>query len=173
MATSTVILIVVVAVVAVLIVAGLVWVLRTNRTEHRRFEAEVIRDNAAEQSRKVRQREALADETVAKALAAQAEAEAMAAHAAGLQHQAQARRADAASARDEVNQEFERAATIDPDSDTSDTARDDSETRDTPGGTPTGKQGRHRCPEPGDVVTPASITGRGDSSGQIGAAPDV
>ena len=96
------------------------------------------------------QREALADETAAKARAAQAEADAKAAHATGLQHQAEIRRTDAATARDEVNQEFERADTIDPDTHTNgDTPRQDSETRETPRGTPTGKQAPPPMPRSG------------------------
>jgi hypothetical protein len=89
----------------------------------------------------VGRREALAEETAPKCPAAQAEADAKAAHATGLQHQAEVRRTDAATARDEVNQEFERADTIDPDSQTSDTAPEASETRYAPRGTPAGKQG--------------------------------
>jgi hypothetical protein len=59
-----------------------------------------------------------------------------------LQHQAQIRRTDAASARDDVNQEFDRADKIDPDSQTpNDTPRQDSETRATPQATAGGKQG--------------------------------
>ncbi len=141
MTTRTIILIV--------IVAALAWVLRNKRTEHRRFEAKVIRDNATEQSHKVGQREALTTETAAKARAAQAEAEAEEAHAAGLQHQAQTRRSDAATARDEVNQEFERAHKVDPDSQAGETERDDSETRDTPRGTSTGKQAPPATPRAG------------------------
>jgi hypothetical protein len=120
---------------AALLIAAIAWVARKKRIEHHRVQAGDIREKAVEQSHKVGQREALADETAAKARAAQAEAEAMAAHAAGLQHQAQARRTDAATSRSEVNRQFGRADKIDPDSDTSDTARDDSETRDTPPGT--------------------------------------
>ena len=142
MTTSTIVLIVVVAVVAILLIATIAWVARNKRSQHRRVEAGNIRDKAAEQSHKVGQREALADETAAKARAAQAEADAKAAHATGLQHQAEVRRSDAATARDEVNQEFERADTIDPDTHTNgDTPREDSETRQTPQGTPAGKQG--------------------------------
>ena len=118
MTTSTIVLIVVVAVVAILLIAAIAWVARNKRTQHRRVEAGNIRDKAAEQSHKVGQREALADETAAKARAAQAEADAKAAQATGLQHQAEVRRSDAATARDEVNQEFERADKIDPDSQT-------------------------------------------------------
>jgi FtsZ-interacting cell division protein ZipA len=149
MTTSTIVWIVVVVVAAALLIAALAWVARKKRTEHHRVQAGDIREKAVEQSHKVGQREALADETAAKARAAQAEAEAMAAHAAGLQHQAQARRTDAATSRSEVNRQFQRADKIDPDSDTSDTARDESETRDAPGGTPTGKQGRPPMPRAG------------------------
>jgi hypothetical protein len=117
-------------------------VARNKRNQHRHVEAGKMRDRAEEQSHKVGQREALADETAAKARAAQAEAEAKAAHAKGLQHQAHTRRSDAAAARDEVNQEFERADKIDPDSQTpDDKLRQDSETRETPRGTSGGKQG--------------------------------
>ncbi|HEY6650149.1 MAG TPA: hypothetical protein VI217_23950, partial [Mycobacterium sp.] len=109
-----------------------------------------IRDKAVDQSHKVGQREALADETAAKARVAQAEADAKAAHAAGLQHQAQVRRTDAATGRDEVNQEFERADKIDPDSQTADDKpRQDSETRETPRGTSRGKQGPPSMPRSG------------------------
>jgi FtsZ-interacting cell division protein ZipA len=141
MATSTIIVIVIVAVAAILILAALAWVLRNKRTQHRRVEAGDIRDKAAEQAHKVGQREALADETAAKGRVAQAEADAKTAHAAGLQHQAQTRRTDAATARDEVNQEFERADKVDPDFESSDTPREDSETHNTPRGPSTDKQG--------------------------------
>ena len=143
-------MIVVVAVVAILLIATIAWVARNKRTQHRRVEAENIRDKAAEQSHKVGQREALADETAAKGRAAQAEADAKAAHARGLQHQAEVRRNDAATARDEVNQEFERADRMDPDTHTNgDTSRQDSETRETPRGTPAGKQGPPPMPRSG------------------------
>jgi hypothetical protein len=55
---------------------------------------------------------------------AQAEADAKTAHAAGLQHQAQVRRTDAATAREDVTQEFNRADKIDPDTDPATTRRD-------------------------------------------------
>jgi FtsZ-interacting cell division protein ZipA len=150
MTTNTIVLIVVVAVAAILLIAAIAWVARNKRIQHRRVEAGDIRDKAAEQSHKVGQREALADETAAKSRAAQAEADAKAAHATGLQHQAEVRRNDAATARDEVNQEFERADTIDPDTHTDgDTPREDSETRATPRGTPAGKQGPPPIPRSG------------------------
>jgi len=71
---------IVVVVVAILLIATIAWVARNKRTQHRRVEAGDIRDKAAEQSHKVGQREALADETAAKGGAAQAEADAKAAH---------------------------------------------------------------------------------------------
>ena len=132
MTTSTIVWIVVVVVAAVLLVAAIAWVARKKRTEHRRVQAGDIRDKAVEQSHEVGQREALADETAAKARAAQAEAEAMAAHSAGLQHQAQARHTEAATSRSEVNREFERADKIDPDSPTSDKSRGDAAGRQDP-----------------------------------------
>jgi FtsZ-interacting cell division protein ZipA len=142
MTTASIVLIVLVAAVALLLIAAIAWVARNKRTERRRVEAGDIRDKATDASHEVGQREALADETAAKARVAQAEADAKAAHAAGLQHQAQVRRSDAATARDEVNQEFERADKIDPDSQTpNDTPRQDSETRETARGTSGGKQG--------------------------------
>jgi FtsZ-interacting cell division protein ZipA len=150
MTTNTIVLIVVIAVVALVLIASIAWVARNKRTQHRRVEAENIRDKAADESHKVGQREALADETAAKGRAAQAEADAKAAHAKGLQHQAQVRRSDAATARDEVNQEFERADKIDPDTHTNgDTPRQDSETRATPRGTSAGKQGPPSMPRAG------------------------
>ncbi len=136
MTTSTIVWIVVVAIAALLLVAAVAWVARKKRTEHRRVQAGDIREKAVEQSHEVGQREALADETEAKARAAQAEAEAMAAHSEGLQHQAQARRTDAATSRSELNGEFERADKIDPDSPTSDTPRGDDAGRQDPSRVP-------------------------------------
>src|SRR6476620_12098367 len=141
MTTTTILLIVVVAVAALVLIAAIAWVARNKRTQHRRVEAGEIRNRATDESHKVGQREAFADETAAKARVAQAEADAKAAHAAGLQHQAQVRRSDAATARDEVNQEFERADNMDPDTPTRDDApREDSDTSETPRGTSRGKQ---------------------------------
>jgi FtsZ-interacting cell division protein ZipA len=142
MTTSSIVWIVVFVVAAVLLVSAIVWVARKKRTEHRRVQAGDIRDKAVEQSHEVGQREALADETAAKARAAQAEAEAMAAHSAGLQHQAQARRTDAATSRSELNREFERADKIDPDSPTSDTPPSD-----TARGDAAGRQDPPRMPK--------------------------
>ena len=150
MSTTSIVLIVLAAVVAILLIATIAWVARNKRNQHRRVEAGDIRDKAADASHRVGQREALADETAAKARVAQAEADAKTAQAAGLQHQAQVRRSDAATARDDVNQDFERADKIDPDTQTpDDTPRQDSETRATPRGTPAGKQSPPPMPRSG------------------------
>ena len=137
MTTSTIIWIVVVVIAAASLIAAIAWVARNKRTEHHRVQAGDIREKAVEQSHEVGQREALADETAAKARAAQAEAEAMAAHAVGLEHQAQTHRTDAATSRSEVNRQFERADKIDPDSPTSDTPRGDAAERRDPPRVPT------------------------------------
>jgi hypothetical protein len=120
MATSTIIEIVfaAVAVIAVLIALGVVA--RHKRTEHRRVQAGQIRDAAAEQAHTVGRREALAEETAAKARVAAAEADAKSAHARGLAHQAEERRSGAATARGEVDEQFQRADTLDPDTRESD-----------------------------------------------------
>ena len=141
MTTSTIVWIVVVVLALILLFAVIAAVARKKRTEHRRVQAGDIREKAVERSHEVGQREALADETAAKARAAQAEAEAMAARSAGLQHQAEARRSDAATSRSELNREFERADNVDPDSRTSDTPRGDDGGRRRP---------TRRCPRPGD-----------------------
>jgi FtsZ-interacting cell division protein ZipA len=123
MATSTIVLIVVVAVAALLLIAGLVWVARTKRNQHRHVEADKIREGAKEETLQVKQREALADETAAKARAAQAEADVKAAQAAGLQQQAAAHRSEAATSRDQLNEQWDRANKMDPASQTPDTPK--------------------------------------------------
>ena len=72
MATSTIVLIIVLAVAALLLIAALAWLARTKRNQHRHVEADKIRDTAKQETLHVKQQEALADETAAKARAAQA-----------------------------------------------------------------------------------------------------
>ena len=79
MAPSTIVLIVVAAVVAILLIAGLTWAARNKRNQHRRVEADKIREDARQETLLVKQQEALAEETAAKARAAQAEADVKAA----------------------------------------------------------------------------------------------
>ncbi len=121
MTTSTIILIVVVAVAALLCLAGLVWVARNKRNQHRHAEADKIREGAKEETLHVKQQEALADETAAKARAAQAEADVKAAQASGLQQQAAAHRSEAATSRDQLNEQWDRANKLDPAAQTPDT----------------------------------------------------
>ena len=149
MTTSSIVLIVVVAIAAILLIAIIAWVARNKRNQHRRVEADKIREDAKEETRQVKQREALADETAAKGRAAQAEADIKTAQASGLQQQAAGHRSEAVTARDELNQEFERADKMDPDTQTSDTARENSETRDNGKPRDTGKQSPPAMPRSG------------------------
>jgi hypothetical protein len=130
MATSTVIEIAVAAVAVIAILIALGVVVRHKRTEHRRVQAGEIRDDATEQAHKVGRREALADETAARARVAAAEADAKSAHARGLTHQAEERRSGAATARGEVDEQFQRADTLDPDTDDPDTDSDHAQRKD-------------------------------------------
>jgi hypothetical protein len=114
MATSTIILIIVVAIVVVGLIAAIGWVARNKRNQHRHVVAGRIRDAVAEESLQVGQQEALADETAAKARAAQAESDVKAAQAGGLQQQAAAHRRDASASRDHLDNEWARADTMDP-----------------------------------------------------------
>lgn len=132
MATSTIVLIVVAAVVAILLVAGLTWVARSKRNQHRHVEAEKIREDARQETLLVKQQEALAEETAAKARAAQAEADVKAAQAAGLQQQAAVHRGEAVTSREHLNEQWDRADTLDPASGTAETPASGDRTK-TPG----------------------------------------
>jgi FtsZ-interacting cell division protein ZipA len=122
MATSTIVLIVVAAVVVILLIAGLTWVARNRRNQHRRVEADKIREGARQETLQVKQHEALADETAAKARAAQAEADVKAAQASGLQQQAAVHRGEAVTSREHLNEQWDRADTLDPASPTADSS---------------------------------------------------
>lgn len=106
-------IIVAVVVVALIVVAALVMA-RAGK-ERKRLEANDIREKAADQSDIVEERELLARESEAKARRAQAEADVKAAEADKLTQQAQSHQGVAASSRDEVDSQFERANRIDPD----------------------------------------------------------
>jgi len=114
MSTTTIAVIVVAAVGLLLLAAALVWLAQRTRKHQRHNEAENIRGEAAEETLRVKQREALADETAAKARAAQAEADVKAAQATGLQQQAAAHRSEAATSRDHLNEQWDRAEKLDP-----------------------------------------------------------
>ena len=123
MTTSSIVLIVVLAVAALLLIAAFAWLARNKRNQHRHVEADNIRAAAKEETLQVRQREALADETAAKARAAQAEADVKAAQASGLQQQAAAHRTEAATSRDQLNEQWDRADKLDPAAQTPETPR--------------------------------------------------
>lgn len=114
MTTSTTLLIVVVALAALLLVVALAWVARNKRNQHRHAEAETIRDQATEETVHVKRQEALADETAARARAAQAEADVNAAQAAGLEQQAATHRTEATTSRGKLNEQWGRADKLDP-----------------------------------------------------------
>ncbi len=135
MATSTTVLIIATAVVVLLLIAGLAWVARNRRNQKRHVEADKIREYAKQETRQVKQQEALADETAAKARAAQAEADVKAAQAAGLQQQAAAHRGEAVTSRDHLNEQWDRADTLDPASQTAETPPSGDHTE-TPGAHP-------------------------------------
>ena len=114
MATSTIVFIIVAAVAAILLIAGLAWVARNKRNQQRHVEADKIREDAREKTLQVKQQEALAEETAAKARAAQAEADVKAAQASGLEQQAAVHRGEAVTSRDHLNEQWDRADTLDP-----------------------------------------------------------
>jgi predicted membrane-bound mannosyltransferase len=114
MNTSTIVWIVVAVVVAVVLIAAIGVLARRQRDRRRLREAEQIRAQARDDTANVERREALAEETAARARAAQAEADVKAAEAARLHDRVAAHRSDASSARDELNAQFERADRLDP-----------------------------------------------------------
>jgi hypothetical protein len=121
MATNTIVLMIVAAVVAILLIAGLAWVAHNKRNQQRHVEAGKIREDARQETLQVKQQEALAEETAAKARAAQAEADVKAAQASGLQQQAEVHRGEAVTSRDHLNEQWDRADTLDPASQTAET----------------------------------------------------
>lgn len=106
--------IVIAIVVAVIVIILLAIAARRATMRRRTRQAEEIREQAHLESTKVERREALAAETAAKARAAQAEAEAKAAEAARLQDRASAHQTDVASSRDQLNEQFQKADSLDP-----------------------------------------------------------
>lgn len=114
MNTSNTVWIVIAAVVAVFIIIVLVMLARRASMRRREREAEGIREQAKLETTKVERREALAAETAAKARAAQAEAEAKAAEAARLQDRASAHQSEVASSREQLNEQLQRADSLDP-----------------------------------------------------------
>ena len=102
------------AVVAVLALIVLVVVVSKAGNRRRHRQAEVIREQAKVETGRVERREALAQETAAKARAAQAEADVKAAEAARLQEQAATHQSHAATSREQLQEQWDRAESIDP-----------------------------------------------------------
>ena len=117
MTTNTTVWIVIAVIAALIVVAALVWVGRNRQLARRRAQAEEIREEVRQDEIKVARREALAEETAARARAAQAEAEAKAAEAARLQENADKHRSQAAEHRDDLDERRSQADSLDPDSD--------------------------------------------------------
>lgn len=114
MDTTTIVGIVVAVVLALLILAVLVWALRSRAEQRRHVEAQRIREQVDQVSQQVQRREAFADETETKARAAQAEADAKAAEAARLQQRAQDHRSHVTDARQTLDEQRANADRIDP-----------------------------------------------------------
>lgn len=123
MATSTIVLIAIAAVAAILFVVLLARLVRDKRNEHRHTEADKIREDARQETLHVKQQEALANETAAKARAAQAEADVKAAQASGLRQQAAVHLGEATTSRGQLNEQWDRADTMDPATSTPETPR--------------------------------------------------
>jgi DNA anti-recombination protein RmuC len=106
---------IVIAVVVVLALIALALLLARKNKERRRVQAGEIREHASERVSDVRKREAIAEEHAANARRAQAEADAKAAEAKRLAAEAQTHQGTAATKRQELDAEFQRADKLDPD----------------------------------------------------------
>ena len=113
MSTNTIWIVIAVA-VAVLVIAAVILAVNTAKRRRRQRQAEEIRENAKVETTRVERRQALADETAAKARAAQAEAEAKAAEAARLQERAATHHNDVATSRERLDEQRKHADSIDP-----------------------------------------------------------
>ena len=102
MSTIMIVMIAFFALAATVILVALGWVLVNKRTQHRRVKADEIRDQAKEETLRINRREALAEETAAKARAAQAQADVKAAQASGLLDEADSHRRGVATGATEV-----------------------------------------------------------------------
>lgn len=111
---STAVVWIVAAVIAVIIIAALLFAARSRRNHRRHIEAERIREDITTHTEKVQKREAIADETAARARAAQAEADAKVAEAARLKEQAESHRSAVAETREEIEERRRHADRIDP-----------------------------------------------------------
>lgn len=111
---DTTVWIIVAVVVVLLVLAVLAVVGRNRRNKQLQGKAERIREEVEHDSIQVRRREALADETAAKARAAQAEAEAKAAEARRLADRANLHRDAVSTSQEELDERRAHADSIDP-----------------------------------------------------------
>jgi hypothetical protein len=118
MSTSMIITIAFFAVAAMSILIALGWVLVNKRKHNRHLKADQIREQVKDEALQVDRREALAEETAAKARAAQADADVKAAQASGLEQQAAAHRREAMTSRARLDEQWDRADALDPGSQT-------------------------------------------------------
>jgi regulatory protein YycI of two-component signal transduction system YycFG len=118
MSTSMTISIGFFAVAAIVVLIALGWVLVNKRKQHRHAKANEIRERAKDEALQVDRRDALAEETAAKARAAQADADVKAAQASVLEQQAAAHRSEAKTSRAQLDEQRDRADAIDPASQT-------------------------------------------------------
>lgn len=114
MSTSNIVLIVIAALVVIAVIVALVVVSTRAKRRRQIQQAEEIREQARVESARVERREALAEETAARARAAQAEAEAKAAEAKRLQDRAAEHQSEVAASREQLDEQWKRADTIDP-----------------------------------------------------------
>jgi uncharacterized protein HemX len=123
MSTSVIITIAFFAVAAIGILIALGWVLVNKGKHHRHVKADEIREQAKDEPLQVNRRQALAEETAAKARAAQADADVKAVQACGLEQQAAAHRSEAKTARVRLDEQWDRAEALDPASQTPEKAK--------------------------------------------------
>lgn len=111
---NTTVVWIVVAVAAVIVIALLVAAALKRRNQRRHLEAERIREDIDTHTSKLEKRQALADETAARARAAEAEAQAKAAEAARLKDQAANHHDAVATSREEIEERRRHADRLDP-----------------------------------------------------------
>ena len=107
--------IIVAAVVALVVVVGLILLARNKRTKTRRDEAQRLRTELDSERDQVAKRQALADETDARARAAAAEAEAKAAEARRLSERASSHQETAATHLEDLDERSKHIDKLDPD----------------------------------------------------------
>lgn len=107
--------IIVAAVVALVVVVGLILLARNKRTQSRRAEAQRLRTDLESDREQVAKRQALADETDARARAAAAEAEAKAAEARRLSDRATSHQQTVETHREDLDERSRHIDKLDPD----------------------------------------------------------